>query len=230
MDAERMATGIGRSGPGLRLARPWLVLDLGAPHRVTSWALNRPGRVRASRIAWREVRDADLTEELDAAAWLSGELDAAGLADAVAFVTSRDVSRHVAAKAEAEGIRAVALATVGLSNAERVGARLGPAGAAGTINLALRLSGPLGEGAALEALSLAAAARTAAVMEHGPALATGRATGTGTDCIALAAPEAGAPLAHAGMHTAAGEALGRAAYEAVARGVRDWMAEMGRAP
>jgi hypothetical protein len=32
------------------------------------------------------------------------------------------------------------------------------------------------------------------------------------------------------MHTAAGEALGRAAYEAVARGVRDWMAEMGRAP
>ena len=41
--------------------RPWLGVDLGAPHRVLSWAVHRPGLVSAQRILWREVRDADLT-------------------------------------------------------------------------------------------------------------------------------------------------------------------------
>ena len=210
------------------LARPWLVVDLGAPHRVLSWSLTRPGTVRTSRIVWREIRNADLPEGLDARAWFAADLARAGHAEAVALLTSRDIGRHVRADAGAEGLSASAVATVGLSNAERVGSRLGTAAAAGTINLAVRLSAPLSEGAALEALSILAQARTTAVIEHGPALPTGRATGTGTDCIALAWPEAGPALGHAGLHTAAGEALGRAAHDAVAAGVRDWMAEMGR--
>ncbi|MEO1532896.1 MAG: adenosylcobinamide amidohydrolase, partial [Pseudomonadota bacterium] len=64
------------------LAPPWLVADLGRPHRVLSWALNRPGFVTAQRIAWREVRNADLPEDLDAAAWFAAEIEAAGHTDA----------------------------------------------------------------------------------------------------------------------------------------------------
>ncbi|MEO1272728.1 MAG: adenosylcobinamide amidohydrolase, partial [Myxococcota bacterium] len=48
-------------------------------------------------------------------------------------------------------------------------------------------------------------------------------TGTGTDCIVLAAPPGHA--VYAGLHTAVGEAVGRAVYDAVAAGVRGWMAE-----
>lgn len=50
------------------LMRPYLLLDLGAPHRVISWAVHRPGMVEASRILWREVRDADLPPGLDVGA------------------------------------------------------------------------------------------------------------------------------------------------------------------
>lgn len=207
------------------LERPWMVADLGRSCRVLSWSLTRPGLVEARRIVWREVRDADLGPDLDARAWLEGQLAARGLGDAVALLTSRDLSCHRRAEAEVEGVRAVCLATVGLSNAERVGSRRGQPAAAGTINMGVSVSTELAEGAMLEALSVAVAARTAAVIEHGPRLAGLAATGTGTDCVVLAAPQG--HVAYAGMHTAVGEAVGRAAYRAVAAGVADWMARFG---
>ena len=47
------------------------------------------------------------------------------------------------------------------------------------------------------------------------------ATGTGTDCVALACdPGEGR---YAGLHTAAGEAVGAAVLAAVAEGVRAWL-------
>lgn len=203
------------------LARPWLVADLGAPLRTLGWALNRPGFATARRIAWREVRNADLTPALDVHAWLDRELDGAGLADAVAMVTSRDLSRHVLRSAAVEGAAADCLATVGLSNAERVGARIRPgAGGPGTINLAVRLSTPLSDGALVEALSIAAEARTAAVIAASPDRPGGRITGTGTDCIVVAAPPGTG--AYAGLHTPLGEAIGRAVYDAVRAGADDW--------
>lgn len=207
------------------LNRPWLTADLGGPRRVLSWSLNRPGFVMARRIVWREVRDADLPRDLDAAEWFREELRRAGEAEAVGLLTSRDVSRFTTASAEVGGAVVHAVATVGLSNAERVGAaRRGVAGA-GTINIAVSASPALSDAALIETLSVATMARTAAIMDHGPDIPAGRATGTGTDCIAVAAPEGGA--AHGGMHTPLGEAVGRAVYQSVAQGVRDWMIECG---
>lgn len=213
------------------LARPWLVADLGAPLRTLGWALNRPGFATARRIAWREVRNADLSPELDVRAWLDAELAGAGLADAMAMVTSRDLSRHVLRSASVDGAAADCLATVGLSNAERIGVRVGArarpgAAVPGTINLAVRLSTPLADGALVEALSIAAEARTAAVIEASPARAGGRITGTGTDCIVVAAPPGDG--AFAGLHTPVGEAIGRAVYDAVRAGADAWWATIGR--
>lgn len=206
------------------LNRPCLTLDLGAPHRVISWAVHRPGLVQASRIVWREVRDTDLPPGLDVEAWLAGDLDARGLGDAVVMLTARDIGRHHLAQAQVGAVTVQAVATAGLMNAERIGARVPVLGASwGTINIALRVDAPLTDAALIEAVSMTASARTLAVMDHGPRLTIGQATGTGTDCIAVACPLGDAPLPHAGMHTDLGEAIGRAALDAISAATVEWM-------
>lgn len=209
------------------LDRPWLELDLGAETRVLSWSLTRPGFVTARRIVWREVRNADLPEDLDVQAWFRSELVARGAEDAVAMLTSRDLDAFETAAAEVKGIRAFCVATVGLSNAERIGTRMDRSGKDwGTINIGLHLDLPLSDAALLELLSIATQARTAAVMEVGHHLPTGLATGTGTDCIAVAAPAGDTPFA--GLHTPQGEAAGLAVHEAVRRGAEIWMRHVKR--
>ncbi|WP_295045296.1 adenosylcobinamide amidohydrolase, partial [uncultured Paracoccus sp.] len=121
------------------------------------------------------------------------------------------------------------VATVGLGNAERVGHRRGQQEGQrqgyGTINIALLIDAGLTDAALIEALSIAAQARTLAVLEAGVILPSGPATGTGTDCIAVACDPGG--LAHAGLHTALGEAIGRAVCDAVGQGASDWKAAQG---
>lgn len=212
----------------VRLDRPWLIADLGRPRRVLSFAPHRGGIVTAARILWREVRNADLTPELDVTGWFSGEMARIGEAGAVGLLTSRDIGRHFQASAEVDGLRASALATVGLGNAERVGARRRAAAGYGTINIAVVIEAGLTDAALLEAMTIACEARTAAVMEAGLHVGAGLATGTGTDCIAIAA-DAGA-LAYAGLHTALGEAVGHAVHTAVSAGAEDWMQEHGQRP
>lgn len=206
---------------GVTLERLWIELDLGAEMQVLSWAVNRPGFVTARRILWREVRNSDLPPDLDVADWFSSELSSRNQKDAVAFLTSRDVRHYCEAMKEVEGICAHAVATVGLSNAERVGSRVDYSDRNwGTINVALHLSKGLTQTGLLEAMSIAVQARTAAVMDAGVALPNGVATGTGTDCLAVAAPAGATP--YAGLHTAIGEATGKAVYQAVHRGALDW--------
>jgi adenosylcobinamide amidohydrolase len=203
-------------------ARPWLTVDLGQRMQILSWALNRPGFVEASQIVWREVRNADLPQGVDARQWLMAELAARRLDHAVAFLTSRDVRRFTRTEAVVEGVRAACVATVGLSNAERVGHRLDRSQVTwGTINIAAVLDTGLSQAGLIEALSIAAEARTAAVIDAGFQLPTGRATGTGTDCLAIAAVPGEAD--HAGLHTAVGEALGAAVYRATKDGARAWI-------
>ena len=131
---------------GLTLHRPWLDFDLGAEMQVLSWAVNRPGLVRARRILWREVRNADLPPGLDVDAWLARELAERGAAEAVALLTSRDIGCFTEARAAVGGVEAHAVATVGLSNAERVGHRVDRRGQGwGTINMALRQNSDSGD-------------------------------------------------------------------------------------
>lgn len=199
---------------------PWLRAGLGRPRRVLSFAPFRPGFVTADAILWREVRDADLTRDFDAVTWLDGQMRAAGHGGGVGMLTSRQVSRFVTATAGPVSCAA----TVGLGNAERVGHRQPvPPGGYGTINIAVLVGDGLTDAALIEALSIAAQARTAAVIDAGLCLPSGLATGTGTDCIALAADPG--ETRFAGLHTDLGEALGRAVYDTVARGARDWLAE-----
>ncbi|SUZ30554.1 hypothetical protein ROE7235_00278 [Roseibaca ekhonensis] len=213
------------------LNTPWLDCDLGAPHRVLSWAPHRPGYQTTQHILWRQVRNADLPADLDVGAWLAQEM--AGL-DAVCLLTSRDIGCHHIARATVEGVTAQVLATVGLSNAEAVGARADRSGRDwdkvlapyGTINIAVKLSLPLSDTGLLEAQSIATQARTAAILAADHTVPGGaKATGTGTDCIAVAAPSGDQHFA--GMHMAQGEAIGRAVFDAVACGAAEWQATIG---
>jgi len=215
----------------LIIDRPWLRMPLSTGSRVLSWALNRPGFVTAPAISWREVRNADLPPDLDVTAWLEAELQTRGTPDDVTFLTSRNVEKVCDAAAQAGDVQVHAVATVGLSNAQAIGTRLDrsdrnwDAPGYGTINVAVRTGAGLTDAARIEMLAIAAQARTAAVIAAALDLPTGRATGTGTDCIAVAAPEG--PHAYAGLHTELGEATGRAVFDAVAAGAAAWKATYG---
>lgn len=210
------------------LAPPWLEARLAAPMRVLSWAPLGAGWRVTDRILWREVTDADLGPGVDAMRWLAarvgehpGERRQTG--DVVAMMTSCDIRAWQEARALVEGVSAHCVVTLGLSNAEAVGARRPwqPAGH-GTINILVATDAPLSRPAQLEAMGIAVQARTAALMDHDIRLSTGRATGTGTDCVALACPPGGRQR-HAGLHTSAGEALGAATRTAVACAARCWL-------
>lgn len=203
----------------VRLERPWLWADLSELCRVLSWAPHRPGFVMARHVAWREVRNADLSEEFDVETWFQMEM--APYSDAIGMLTSRDIGTFKQARVTAGGVTADCVATVGLTNGESVGRRrpFGPMDF-GTINLCVEVDFPMTEAAQLEAMSIAVQARTAAVLAAQIDFGTGSITGTGTDCVAVACP----PGEHryAGLHTAAGEAVGAAVRRAVAAGVADW--------
>lgn len=200
------------------LDRPWLRVTLPRQMRVLSWAPHGAGYTKANAILWREVKNADLTPEFDAEAWLSAQMSP----HAVGMLTSRDVGTWSDGFAEVEGVTAHCVATVGLSNAEAVGRRL-PYHSAdyGTINIGLVTNAALTEAAQLEAMSIAVQARTMGVLAAGLELATGLATGTGTDCVALAClPGEGR---YAGLHTPVGEAVGAAVRNCLTRAAQGWV-------
>ncbi|WP_020185642.1 adenosylcobinamide amidohydrolase [Methylopila sp. 73B] len=206
-------------------ARPWLAARFVRPQRMLSWALARPGFQTASEVAWLEVEDDDLPVTVDPAALLASRMREAGFCDAVGMMTSRDVRRRCVAGAASGGASAGCLATVGLGNAARVGAPSPrPRDAWGTVNLLVACSVPLTDAALVEALSIAVEARTAAIMASGRAVDGGAATGTGTDCVVVAAPLGGPAASFAGLHTDVGVAIGGAVYESVKSGACDWMA------
>lgn len=209
------------------LEAPWLRFDLGGEMRVLSWALNAPGFTQAREILWREVRNQDLCEDLDVQDWMTQELANRGAIGSVLMLTSRDVARFHESQAQVGAVTVDAVATVGLSNGERIGRREDYSTRDwnwGTINVGLRISAGLTQGALLEAMSIAVQARTAAVMDARFTLPSGAiTTGTGTDCMAIAAPAGDLP--YAGLHTEVGEAIGRAVYDAVWAGTETWINE-----
>ena len=186
----------------------------------------RPGYQTVRRVAWLQVRNEDLPAGVDAAQLIAARVAHAGIDDAVLFVTSRDIRRHHLVRAAADTERATCVTTVGLSNGERVGMRLHePLPVAGTVNTLVKLSRPLSDAAYIEAISIVSEARTAAVIDAGVRRKGIVVTGTGTDCIAVAAPLTGEPAQFAGKHTALGEAIGDAVYRATADAIREWQVD-----
>ncbi len=203
-------------------APPFLIARFAEPQRTLGWSLLHPGFAVVTDIVWVEVRDGDLGPSVDAPALLKARLAEAALPDALGFMTSRDIRRHHLCRRRSEAVEAACLTTVGLSNGERVGSRRRRGAHVGTINTLVHVSVPLTDGAMVEAISIVAEARTAAIVESRREARGAAITGTGTDCIVVAAPCRQGALAWAGLHTAVGEAIGGAVYDATRSGAKRW--------
>jgi adenosylcobinamide amidohydrolase len=203
-----------------------LLASFHEPQQMLSWSLTRPGFQIARQVAWIEIRDADLPAGQDAEQIIASRIAKAKLTEAVSLITSRDVSRHHMSQVAVEDDVATCVTTVGLSNGERVGQRFATARTGlGTINTMIHASRPLSEAALIEAITIAAQARTAAILDSGVRRSGVAITGTGTDCIVVAAPRGGS-LRFAGMHTPVGEAIGSAVYKAMRDGIATWLQDM----
>ncbi|WP_245444962.1 adenosylcobinamide amidohydrolase [Pseudaminobacter soli (ex Li et al. 2025)] len=204
---------------------PFLVAEFASPQAMLSWSLTRPGFVTSRKVAWLEVRNADLPLDVDPIALLETKMAEVGHEDAVHLMTSRTVRKHHFAAASFGQANASCLATVGLGNADRVGESPAISMPAGTINRLAHVDRPLSTAALIEAMSIASEARTAAIMDLNWRQNGKPVTGTGTDCIVIAAPDGEKPEQFAGLHTDIGAAIGRAVYDVVRQGGELWIAE-----
>lgn len=124
------------------------------------------------------------------------------------------------------GVAVCVVLTAGLANARRAGdkadCRDGNAGAlpAGTINILAATNAALTDAALLEALMIMTEAKAAVLSEHGIVSPVSGlvATGTGTDCAAMACGE-GPSLRFCGKHVLFGEMLARAVMEALSSSI-----------
>lgn len=207
-------------------APPFLTARFAEPQRTLGWSLLHPGLAIVTDVVWVEVRNNDLGPSVDPHAFLKTRLARSGLPNALAFMTSRDIRRHHFCRRRAGAVEAACLTTIGLSNGERVGFRRAHGLHAGTINTLVHVSVPLTDGAMVEAISIVAQARTAAILESRDVERGTAITGTGTDCIVVASPCRGGPVAWAGLHTDVGEAIGGAAYDATRAGAEQWDREL----
>ena len=209
-----------RLEPGL-----WVV-PLQQPSRVLSWAVLGGGLVAADRVVWLEVNNRELGPGVDPIDLARDRLAQRDLSGAVTFMTSHPVAGYQEVPLSREDLHCRCIATVGLGNARRIGDPPGE-GRLGTINVLVQLNKPLSDSALVEALAMAAEARTAACLEADlPSPVSGRPiTGTGTDCIAVACPIVAAdPLRYAGKHTDVGAVIGQSVIAAVGAGIQNWIA------
>jgi adenosylcobinamide amidohydrolase len=147
-------------------------------------------------------------------------------APAVALLTAAWTERAEAVAERRGDVHALVVATVGLGNAVTAGWSAPAAPRPGTINTIVVVDGAV-EPAALVNLALTVTeTKTLVLVQAGLAGAPGRpASGTSTDAVVVAATGRGPAVRFGGPVSEAGWAVARAAREALASGVRRWLAE-----
>jgi adenosylcobinamide amidohydrolase len=201
------------------------VIALPQSWQVLSCAPFRGGSVRARTIVNHQIEAGDRAATENPARYLAALVRAfvTRSESAVAMMTGVDVRTVSHISTRRGDLTVAAWCTAGCSNALRIGdpATAGKTGP-GTINLVVTVNQPLTRSAMVEALAMATEARVAAVGAAGVASTRTRrpATGTGTDCVAIASPLG--PLAHpyCGKHTLLGELIGKAAIRSCANALR----------
>jgi len=199
-----------------------LVVTFPTLYRVLSWAPLGGGLVEARTIVNHQVN----TKEYET---LKPEVFLRELAQQlqldtpiVGLMTGVLMERVVRRTIEHNGLAIECFATVGLSNALAVGDPATYEEHPGTINIIAIVSHSLSSGALVEAIQIVTEARVHALSTAGvkSTISKRLATGTGTDCIAIACPIGESVYHYCGKHTALGELLGRVANAAIEKGLR----------
>jgi len=140
----------------------------------------------------------------------------------VGLMTGVLMERLVRTVVQRPGVALECFATVGLSNALRVGDPATYEETPGTINLIVVVDQPATESALVEAVAITTEAKTRALHEGQvqSTVSNAPATGTGTDCVAIACPRGKPAYQYCGKHTLLGEMLGQGVFAAVVEGIR----------
>jgi len=201
-----------------------LVIELPARYRILGWAPMGGGLRRATIILNHQIALNDRAAVESPRACLARLARSLGFrpADTVAMMTGANVGRGACVTMRRRELAVSAWCSAGCSNALRVGDRATAfPQETGTINIALAINRPVTAAVLAEALQLAVEARVLAVQQAFlMSVRSGlSATGTGTDCIVVAAPdqlvnERDGIIGYSGKHTVLGELIGRAVLKA----------------
>jgi adenosylcobinamide amidohydrolase len=199
-----------------------LVVFLPVAYRVLSWAPLAGGLVEAQTILNHQVR----TDEYPASepdVYLQALARRLELAPpVVGLMTGVKMERLVRHLGQQAPFTVECFATVGLTNALAVGDPATYDESPGTINLILVIDRPLTPAALVEAAAIATEAKVRALYTAGvkSTVSDRYATGTGTDCVAIACSPGEPAYRYCGKHTQLGALLGRVVYEAMTEGLQ----------
>jgi adenosylcobinamide amidohydrolase len=198
-----------------------LIIELPEPYQVLSWAPLNGGFVEARTILNHQVQinDAPLQSPEVFLSALARRLDVPE--PVVGLMTGVKMERAVRRARRHDNLLVECFATVGLSNALAVGDPATYTEKPGTINVIVVVNQPLLPGTLVEAVEIITEAKVRALYDAGvkSTVSDAIATGTGTDCVAIACPPGAPAYRYCGKHTQLGELLGRAVYESVVEGL-----------
>jgi adenosylcobinamide hydrolase len=212
----------------MRVEQDACIVSFSPPVRVLSWAVLNGGFCFADHIINHQVRGSDRSFCDQPCSWLQRASTELGLrGKVVAMATAVEMENLSQASLSGGGAEVTCFATVGCGNALSAGdpTSVMPERAAHpalhTINIITVVEPGLSEAAMVEAVQIATEGRVRALYEAGirSSASSLNATGTGTDCIAVACLGAAA-TDYCGKHTKLGELIGLAAYTAVKEGLR----------
>src|SRR3989442_45795 len=209
-----------------------LVISLPLPYRVLSWAPLAGGLVEAQTIINHQVRTDEYAAH-EPEVFLQALVQRLNLkASVVGLMTGVKMERLVRRIGHRDPFTSECFATVGLSNALAVGDPATCEENLGTINLILVINRPLTAAALVEAAAIATEAKVRALYAAGvkSTVSEALATGTGTDCMAIACPSGEPAYRYCGKHTQLGTLLGQVAYEAITEGLQRGSAAEPAAP
>jgi adenosylcobinamide amidohydrolase len=211
----------------LRVEKNTLVVTFPGPRNVMSWAILNGGvRTHASHIINHHVDPH--THGDDPGKTLRQAASRIGIKGTfVGMLTGADVQQFSMARAMYNELQAYVISTAGCANLATVGETgnfvegTSPPVETGTINIIVALNYAFTREAMMEAMAIVTEAKVRATYEFGlKSVATGQpATGTGTDCIAVAVGH-DRRYVFCGKHTKWGELVGRASLESIRGALR----------
>lgn len=213
-----------------------LVIDLDGRKRVLSSAPQGGGFTVASYILNHQVEANPLTSGSQSMVFRDPGRCLRDLAvrmgihtPAVGLMTAVPMTQVVTARAQSDGLWVECFATVGVTNAVRVGewplegAADDRLGKPGTINLILITNGSLSQAAMVGAVQVVTEAKSCVLRDHDvlSPQSGAAATGTGTDAVVIVCSLRGQGPAHiySGTHTIIGALMGRVVTDCVGRGL-----------
>ena len=142
----------------------------------------------------------------------------------VGMLTSAWTEKAQTAVATAGDVRALVVATIGLSNASAAGLSARAAALAGTINTVVVVDADPEPAAMVNLVMTVTEVKTALLLDAGLKSLDGHpASGTSTDAVVVAATGRGPRCAFGGPISDLGWAVARAARDALGTGVRRWL-------